>query len=147
MSSLVYIFGKGMRRFRSNYLDLLHKRQDIRVIIFTSLFNFSYNSVKLEQNDTIDFSKSFLLKLSLGEQWIPNVMSWSHVTSHITDLTWLRQFHIIAHLTSRGWLNYRSPDFIRKLYLDPIHLADPGSTQSNPIYSRVLFECPTWLCL
>lgn len=29
-------------------------------------------------------------------------------------------------------------NYIRKFYLDPIHLADPGFTQSNLIYSGVL---------
>ncbi len=35
------------------------------------------------------------------------IMSWIHMTSHVMDLTWLGQFHIII---SRGWLSHPSPD-------------------------------------
>ncbi len=32
------------------------------------------------------------------------VISWSHMTNHVIDLTWSGQFHIITHPASRGWL-------------------------------------------
>lgn len=71
MSSLVCAFGKGVKRFKSNYLNLLFERWHIGVSTFTSFFNFSYNSFKLEQSDSIDLTASFSLKPSFGEQKIP----------------------------------------------------------------------------
>ena len=71
ISSLVCIFGKEVKRFRSNYLDLLFERQDIKVSTFINLFNFSYSNFKLGQNDNIDFSVNFPLKPSFDEQQIP----------------------------------------------------------------------------
>ncbi len=38
------------------------------------------------------------------------VMSWSHVTSHMIDLTRSEQFQIITDPAPRGWLSHQSPD-------------------------------------
>lgn len=65
MNSLICAFGKKIQRLRSNYLDLLFKCQDIRVNIFTGLFNFNYGSFKFRQSDSIDINASFSLKLFL----------------------------------------------------------------------------------
>ncbi len=52
-----------------------------------------------------------------------------------------KRFNLVnqVHL-SKSLLDHqrRESDFIGKLYLDPIHLADPGSTRSTPIHSGVL---------
>ncbi len=37
-------------------------------------------------------------------------MLWSHVTSHVMDLTWLVQFRIITDLVSQDWLSHQSPN-------------------------------------
>lgn len=63
MSSLVCVFGERMKSFRDNYLDMLFERQDVQIAIFTNLFYISYRSFNLRQNDNIDFSASFFLKL------------------------------------------------------------------------------------
>ncbi len=39
-------------------------------------------------------------------------MLWSHVTSHVMDLTWLAQFQIITDPASWGWLSHQSPDYL-----------------------------------
>lgn len=71
MSGLICIFGKKVGSFRRNYLDLLFKHQDIGISTFTDLFNFSCNNFKLEQINSINFTVSFFLKLSFGEEQIP----------------------------------------------------------------------------
>ncbi len=38
------------------------------------------------------------------------VMSWSHVTSHVMDLTRSGQFQIITDPAPWGWLSHQSPD-------------------------------------
>ncbi len=43
-------------------------------------------------------------------QIMVDVMPWGHVTSHVMDLTWLGQFHIITHPASQGWLSHQSSD-------------------------------------
>lgn len=68
MSSLICKFDKRLQRFRINYLDLLFEHKDVEIDTFINLFYFSYNSFKLRQNNIIDFSISFLLKLSFGKQ-------------------------------------------------------------------------------
>lgn len=70
MSGLVCAFGERMGSFEGNYLDLLFKHQDIGVGIFTCLFNFSYSSFKLGQNNNINLSVSFPLKIFFSEQQI-----------------------------------------------------------------------------
>ena len=71
MNGLVCVFSKGVGSFRGNYLNLLFERQDVGISIFTGLSNFNSSSFKLEQSDGINFSASFLLKLSFGKQQIP----------------------------------------------------------------------------
>ncbi len=71
MSSLVCVFDKGVKRYKSNYLDLSFEHQDVKVGTFTGFFDFSCNSFKLGQSNSIDFSASFLLKLFFDEQQIP----------------------------------------------------------------------------
>ncbi len=43
---------------------------------------------------------------------IISVISWSHVTSHMMDLSRLGQFQIITDLASWGWLSHQSPDYL-----------------------------------
>ncbi len=40
------------------------------------------------------------------------VMLWSHVTSHVMNLTWSGQFQIITNPASRGWLSHQLPDYL-----------------------------------
>ncbi len=40
------------------------------------------------------------------------VMSWSHMTSHVIDLTRSGQFQIITDPASCGWLCHQSPDYL-----------------------------------
>ena len=68
ISGLVCAFGKGVGSFGGNYLNLLFEHQDVGISTFIGLFNFSCNSFKLGQSDSIDFSASFSPKLSFGEQ-------------------------------------------------------------------------------
>ncbi len=49
MSSLVCAFGKRIRRFRSNYLDLLFERQNIEVDIFTGLLNLATTALSWDR--------------------------------------------------------------------------------------------------
>lgn len=67
MNNLVCIFGKKVETFKSNYLDLLFKHQNIRISLFTDLIYFSCSSFKLRQNNNIYFSISFSLKLSFSK--------------------------------------------------------------------------------
>ncbi len=54
------------------------------------------------------------------------VISWSHVTIDIMDLTWLGLFHILTDPASRSWLSHQSSDVTNL----PIKLLDQpfGST-------------------
>ncbi len=52
------------------------------------------------------------------------VMSWSHVTSHVMDLTRSGQFQIITDPVPRGWLSHQSPDYL----IFRINLPTFGST-------------------
>ncbi len=47
--------------------------------------------------------------------WYPTydiVISRSHVTSHVMDLTRSGRFQIITDPASRGWLSHQSPDYL-----------------------------------
>ncbi len=83
MGSLICAFGKGVRKFKSNYLDLSFERQDIGIGTFTGLSNSSCNSFKLGQSDSIDFSANFPPKLSFGEQQIPK--KWLSAINNIVE--------------------------------------------------------------
>ncbi len=55
--------------------------------------------------------KTLIVANSMPSFWITInladfVMSWSHMTSHVMDLTWLGQFQIITDPASQGWLSH-----------------------------------------
>lgn len=64
---MVCVFSKEVGSFKGNYVDLFFECQAVRIGRFISLFYFSYSIFKLKQNDSIEFSVSFFLKLSFDE--------------------------------------------------------------------------------
>lgn len=62
MNNLICIFGKKVRSFKGNYLNLLFECQDIGINTFTNLSNFNSSSFNLRQSNNINFSANFFPK-------------------------------------------------------------------------------------
>ncbi len=68
-------------------------------------------------------------------------MSWSHVTSHVMDLTRSGQFQIITDPAPQGWLRHQSPDLPNQPSDFWINLSDqPFESTFRTNFSNQSFE-------